>query len=218
MLYFFEITNTKQLLGNYWIPRILVKKAFDISQVRSTLNTQFFASLSGASFYNAETQENSKNAKVEDYDRAMTGVEGASSCPPCCESRWSRGRRTSWWGWRAEDGGGGLCGLAHVSLFLLGGSEGRMLAVEGRGLKDWPCWWWRCLWQCWQSGWRKSFEPCSPNLTKRNVGDWFCIWCPSWFRLLSPLFYCQVCSSLDSGPHSWALAVQVRKYANTLLT
>ena len=108
MLYFFEITNTKQLLGNYWIPRILVKKAFDISQVRSTLNTQFFASLSGASFYNAETQENSKNAKVEDYDRAMTGVEGASSCPPCCESRWSRGRRTSWWGWRGEDGGSWL--------------------------------------------------------------------------------------------------------------
>ena len=51
-------------------------KAFDISKVRSTLNTQFFASLSGASFYNAETQENSKNAKVEDYDSAMTGVEG----------------------------------------------------------------------------------------------------------------------------------------------
>ena len=25
---------------------------------------------------------------------------------------------------------------AHGSLFLLGGSEGRMLAVEGRGLKD----------------------------------------------------------------------------------
>ena len=61
-----------------------MKKAFDISQVRSTLNTQFFASLSGASFYNAETQENSKNAKVEDYDRAMTGVEGDVVIPYIC--------------------------------------------------------------------------------------------------------------------------------------
>ena len=38
----------------------------------------FFASLClhGTSFYNAETQENSKNGKVEDYESAMTGVEG----------------------------------------------------------------------------------------------------------------------------------------------
>ena len=53
-------------------------EVFKILKVGSTQNTQFFASLSihGTSFYNAEPQENSKNGKVEDYESAMTGVEG----------------------------------------------------------------------------------------------------------------------------------------------
>ena len=101
-------------------------KAFDISKVRNTLNTQIFASLSGASFYNAETQENSKNVKVEDYDSAMTGVEGDVVLHRLVLPAVKVTRQTDKLViWRAEDGGGGLCGLAHVSLFSCPGQLNR---------------------------------------------------------------------------------------------